>query len=55
MLLNLLKHPPQHRHNVELFDPGAGSSGAFRSHMANILGVDNDLHAVNAWLGRYQG
>ena len=32
----------------------AGSSGAFRSHMANTLGADNDLQAVNAWLGRYQ-
>ncbi|MBK7424636.1 MAG: hypothetical protein IPJ48_16970 [Propionivibrio sp.] len=35
-------------------DQLAGSSGAFRSHMANTLGADNDLQAVNAWLGRYQ-
>ncbi len=35
-------------------DQLAGNSGAFRSHMANTLGADNDLQAVNAWLGRYQ-
>jgi site-specific recombinase XerD len=35
--------------------PGlAGESGVFRSHMANTLGADNDLDAVNAWLTRYQ-
>ena len=31
----------------------AGTHGDFRSHMANSLGVANDLQAVNAWLGRY--
>ena len=32
----------------------AGSAGTFRSHMANTLGANNDLEAVNAWLARYQ-
>ena len=32
----------------------AGGSGTFRSHMANTLGADNDLEAVNAWLAYYQ-
>lgn len=32
----------------------AGGSGVFRSHMANTLGADNDLDAVNAWLAYYQ-
>ena len=32
----------------------AGSTGEFRSHMANTLGARNDLEAVNAWLARYQ-
>jgi site-specific recombinase XerD len=31
----------------------AGSSGEFRSHMANTLGAKNDLEAVNAWLAYY--
>jgi site-specific recombinase XerD len=31
-----------------------GSGGAFRSHMANTLGADNDFEAVNAWLAYYQ-
>ena len=31
-----------------------GSTGMFRSHMANTLGASNDLEAVNAWLARYQ-
>lgn len=30
-----------------------GSTGDFRSHMANTLGAKNDLEAVNAWLQRY--
>ena len=32
----------------------AGQQGDFRSHMANTLGANNDLEAVNAWLSRYQ-
>src|SRR5450830_693544 len=32
----------------------AGQKGDFRSHMANTLGANNDLEAVNAWLSRYQ-
>jgi site-specific recombinase XerD len=31
-----------------------GSTGVFRSHMANTLGAANDLEAVNAWLAYYQ-
>ena len=37
------------------YAPGlSGDAGPFRSHMANTLGADNDLDAVNAWLQRYQ-
>ena len=37
------------------YTPGlSGDAGTFRSHMANTLGADNDLDAVNAWLQRYQ-
>ena len=32
----------------------AGSTGEFRSHMANTLGASNDLEAVNAWLAYYK-
>jgi len=32
----------------------AGSTGEFRSHMANTLGAANDLEAVHAWLERYR-
>lgn len=32
----------------------AGERGDFRSHMANTLGANNDLEAVNAWLSRYR-
>ena len=31
----------------------AGEHGDFRSHMANTLGAQNDLEAVDMWLGRY--
>ena len=31
----------------------SGSSGEFRSHMANTLGASNDFEAVNAWLAYY--
>jgi site-specific recombinase XerD len=31
-----------------------GGAGEFRSHMANTLGANNDLEAVNAWLAYYK-
>ena len=37
------------------YAPGlSGDAGTFRSHMANTLGANNDLEAVDAWLSRYQ-
>jgi site-specific recombinase XerD len=37
------------------YAPGlSGDAGTFRSHMANTLGANNDLDAVNSWLERYQ-
>ena len=30
-----------------------GATGAFRTHMANTLGAENDQQAVEAWLSRY--
>ena len=30
-----------------------GAAGAFRTHMANTLGAENDQQAIEAWLSRY--